>query len=409
MSGDIPLQPASKGAGERLDYIDSLRGFALFGVFGANLFIFSGLEYMSDAQKAALPTAAIDRTVRFLELIFIETKFMGLFALLFGVSFWLFLSSVRARGVQGTALFYRRIFWLFVFGSIHGWLLWAWDILQFYALWAILLPLFLRVSLRTLVAWAIGCAIIVPALISGIQSVTFWGHLLDTATTHAVALQGFSSPDYGQMLRANWLYNWYLTLSFGQIGYQVAVFGRLLFGLFLARAGLMMDLPRYRRVFIWTLICGGICGLVANYFQALGMLDPPRGSGFAWAFTAGLIEESGYLSLSLAYASALALLFQAPWGRWVRVLRSLGRMALTFYLGQTILGLWLFYGFMPGPHLMGKIGAVWLVPIWFGGYALQVALADWWLRHFRFGPAEWLWRCLTYWKLQSFRTPAYAG
>ena len=113
--------------------------------------------------------------------------------------------------------------------------------------------------------------------------------------------------------------------------------------------------------------------------------------------------------MSLAYASALALLFQAPWGRWVRVLRSMGRMALTFYLGQTLFGLWLFYGFMPGPPLFGKIGAVWLLPIWFGGYALQVAVADWWLKRFRFGPAEWLWRCLTYWKLQTFRTPAYAS
>ena len=98
------MHTARSAAGERLDYIDSLRGFALFGVFGANLFIFSGLAYMTDAQKAALPTAGIDRTVQFLELIFIETKFMGLFALLFGVSFWLFLSSVRARGLEGTAL-----------------------------------------------------------------------------------------------------------------------------------------------------------------------------------------------------------------------------------------------------------------------------------------------------------------
>src|SRR4051812_8385576 len=104
--GGQSMQATKGGAGGRLDYIDSLRGFALFGVFGANLFIFSGLAYMNNAQKAALPTAAIDRTVRFLELIFIETKFMGLFALLFGVSFWLFLSSVRARGLEGTALFY---------------------------------------------------------------------------------------------------------------------------------------------------------------------------------------------------------------------------------------------------------------------------------------------------------------
>jgi uncharacterized protein len=276
-------------------------------------------------------------------------------------------------------------------------------------LWAILLPLFLRVSPRTLFIWAIGCAIVVPALVSGVRSEMLWGHGANTAIFNALALQGFSSPDYRQMLRANWLYDWYLTLSFGQIGYQVAIFGRLLLGLLLARIGLMMDLARYRRVFIWTLVCGGIYGLVANTLQALGSLDVARGAGFVWPFAARLIEESGYLSLSLAYASALALLFQAPWGRWVRVLRSLGRMALTFYLGQTLFALWLFYGFMPGPHLMGRIGPVWLVPILFGGYALQVALADWWLKRFRFGPAEWLWRCLTYGKLQTFRTPAYAS
>jgi len=76
------------------------------------------------------------------------------------------------------------------------------------------------------------------------------------------------------------------------------------------------------------------------------------------------------MSLSLACASAFALLCPAPWGRWVRVLRSLGRMALTFYLGQTLFVLWLFYGFMPGPHLFAKVGPVWLVPI------LALALPD---------------------------------
>src|ERR1041385_6643967 len=218
-SGDNPMQPQKSGTVERLDYIDSLRGVALFGVFGANLFIFFGLYYMTDAERAALPTAALDRTVQFLELVFIETKFMGLFALLFGVSFWLFLSSVRARGFEGTATFYRRIFWLFVIGLIHGWLLWCFDILRFYALWAVMLPLFLRVSPRTLFAWAIGCAIFAPAVVSGVRSEMVWGHLIDTAYANAVALQGFSSPDYGRMLHANWLYDWYLTLSFGQIGY----------------------------------------------------------------------------------------------------------------------------------------------------------------------------------------------
>ena len=71
------------------------------------------------------------------ELVFIETKFMGLFAMLFGASFWLFLDRAAARGRRGSGLFYRRIAWLFVIGAIHGWLFWCFDILRFYALWGL--------------------------------------------------------------------------------------------------------------------------------------------------------------------------------------------------------------------------------------------------------------------------------
>jgi len=133
---------------DRVEFVDSLRGFALLGVFAANLLIFSGFTYMSDEQQAMLPTATIDHVVHLLELIFIENKFMGLFSFLFGVSFWLFLDRANARGAEGVSLFYRRIWWLFVIGAAHGWLFWFWDILRFYALWGLLLPLFLRVSKR---------------------------------------------------------------------------------------------------------------------------------------------------------------------------------------------------------------------------------------------------------------------
>ena len=98
-------------------------------------------------------------------------------------------------------------------------------------------------------------------------------------------------------------------------------------------------------------------------------------------------------------------MFQRTW--WNKVLSPLGnigRMALTCYLLQTLFGLWLFYGFMPGPGLMGKIGPLRLVPIWLVGFAMQVLFASIWLKHFRFGPAEWLWRSLTYWKVQPFKT-----
>jgi uncharacterized protein len=108
-------------------------------VFWANLLIFSGISYMSNQQRASLFSSRLDSFAYFLERFFVENKFMGLFSFLFGISFWLFLSRVRSRGAPATTLFYRTILWLFVIGAVHGWLFWCFDILRFYALWAVLL------------------------------------------------------------------------------------------------------------------------------------------------------------------------------------------------------------------------------------------------------------------------------
>jgi uncharacterized protein len=100
---------SSTSPSDRLVFVDALRGFALFGVFWANLLIFSGITYMSDEQRASLFGAG-DRAAYWFERFFIENKFIGLFSFLFGVSFWLFLSRGRARGGPAVRLFYRRIF-----------------------------------------------------------------------------------------------------------------------------------------------------------------------------------------------------------------------------------------------------------------------------------------------------------
>jgi len=403
-----PSKPPANST-DRLEFVDALRGFALFGVLGANLFIFSGFIYMTDAQQAALPTAVLDKVVYLLELVLVENKFMGLFAFLFGVSFWLFLDRLRQRGVAGAGLFYRRLLWLFVFGAIHGWLFWCFDILRFYALWGLLLPLFLRVSNKTLLSAALFCAVLAPALIRGFMSLLMPPSADDSAM-NALALQAFASADYVNFLRVNWLYDWYLTLDVSQIAYQVAVLGRLLLGLYAARRLVFTDLRSHYKLFRTTLIVGAVVGLAGNILIAGHYLESEATGVFVLPFVRRLIAESGYLGLTLAYAAGLALLFQRARGaRTLQLLAPLGRMALTSYLVQTLFALWLFYGFMPGPKLMAKIGPVWLLPIWFVEYAIQVWFASAWLRRFRFGPAEWLWRSLTYWKIQPFRTAERPG
>jgi uncharacterized protein len=385
---------------ERLEFIDSLRGFALFGVFWANLLIFSGIEYMTDQGRASLFTSRLDSIALFLEQFFIENKFMGLFSFLFGISFWLFLSRVRARG-SATSLFYRRIFWLFIIGAAHGWLLWCFDILRFYALWAVLLPLFVRTAPRRLLSIALMTSILIPALVAGLR---VWISTPSGSATDfdAIALTAFSNGSYRAALLANWKYDWYLTLSISQISYQVAIFGRLLLGLYAARTLALGNLNSDRTLLRTVLLVGGLVGMLGSTISA-GHFFTGSAIGPLLSFVRRFVVESGQLGLTLAYAAGMALAFLTIRGRpLVRLLAPIGRMALSWYLLQTVFGIWMFYGFARGPALMGKVGPALVMTLAFVGFVIQIVFARAWLKWFRFGPAEWLWRSLTYWRLQPF-------
>ena len=322
-------------ASERLEFIDSLRGFALFGVFWANLLIFSGIGYMTDKQRAPLSTSRLDSIALFLERFFIENKFMGLFSFLFGISFWLFLSSVRARGDSTTHLFYRRIFWLFIIGAAHGWLLWCFDILRFYALWAVLLPLFVRTAPRRLLSIALITSILVPALVAGLR---VWISTTSGSASDfdAMALTAFSYGSYRVALLANWKYDWYLTLSISQISYQVAVFGRLLLGLYAARTLAFGNLNSHRTLLRTVLLVGGLVGMLGSTIFSGNFLTGSA-IGPLLSFVRRFIVESGQLGFTLAYAAGMALAFLTLRGRTlVRLLAPIGRTALSWYLLQTV-------------------------------------------------------------------------
>jgi len=395
---------ATPAAG-RLQVVDLLRGFALFGVFWANLQIFAGFDYMTDEQRVSLFHSRLDTVAYLVERFFIENKFMGLFSFLFGISFWLFLSRVSGRVTSATTLFYRRIFWLFVIGAIHGWLLWCFDILRFYALWAILLPLFVRTAPRRLLVAALVTGVLAPALVAAAAV-----GLSHAATTDydAIALAAFSRGSYGEVVKANWQYDWYLTLSIGQIDYQVAIFGRLLLGLYVARRLNLGNLGEHRPLLRKVLLVGGLVGGVGSSIFAGRLLTGAPHNPWL-AFGRRLLVEGGQLGLTLAYASAMALVFLGERGRRVvRRLAPMGQMALTWYLLQTLFGIWLFYGFPQGPALMGRVGPAGLAALAVAGYGVQVVLARAWMTRFRFGPAEWCWRTLTYGEAQPFRLAASA-
>ena len=149
---------------ERYVILDALRGFALLGICMANFPEFSLFTFLKPEAAAALPTAAIDRFVRYLTYVFVDGKFYTLFSLLFGIGFSLIITHAMQKGADGFRIFYRRMTVLAVIGFLHLMFIWSGDILMFYALLGLLLPCFRHVSDRGLLTWA-AVLLIVPVFI----------------------------------------------------------------------------------------------------------------------------------------------------------------------------------------------------------------------------------------------------
>lgn len=179
-----------------------------------------------------------------------------------------------------------------------------------------------------------------------------------------------------------------------------------LLGAYLGRRGVFRDLEAHRPLFRRMLLWGLIVGVPTNALYATWAWTTPLEAGdLTVQMGASLMGAIGQPALCLAYIGGLSLLAGDPrWGRWLGALAPVGRMALTNYLLQSVLATMIFYGY--GLGLYGQVGTVAGLGIAVAIYALLIPLSHLWLSRFRYGPAEWLWRTLTYLRPQPMR---YAG
>ena len=188
---------------ERSVILDALRGLALFGICLANFPEFSLYTFQSPEVVSAMPTAGIDRVVRFLQYVFIDGKFYSLFSLLFGIGFSIMMSHSMEKGRDGIAVFYRRMGLLALIGLLHLMLLWSGDILLLYALAGLLLPLFRNVPDRKLLAIA-AALVFCPVLMDALK--VFSGYRFDLAAPVGGAvryfngLSGITDANFGRWL-----------------------------------------------------------------------------------------------------------------------------------------------------------------------------------------------------------------
>lgn len=394
---------------ERIEILDVLRGLAVCGILIGNMQWFSGYGMMPESLAAQSPF--IDRVTHFLVHFFVEGKFYSIFSFLFGFGFALQIARAEERGDENASLFKRRLFWLLVIGVLHAYLLWAGDILSIYAVMGFLLILFRRKTNRSLLKWAI-VLLAVPILTYTLQYVLF---VIFAPPDLAAKITTMMEEGWGRNVAAVTQGSYWQIVSGYNLNYIVGRYMGLIFdmrlpkilamfllGFYAYRIGVFQNLSDHKPLVRRVLILGALLGLGGNLiFAAVSgheTLMPPSVAGIVGVITYAF----GVPALALGIAALVATLWMnETWKKPLAILAPVGRMALTNYLLQTIICVTIFYGY--GLGLFGRFGATVATLIALGIFALQIILSTLWLKYFRYGPMEWIWRQLTYGRRLSLR------
>jgi uncharacterized protein len=409
---------------DRIVALDVLRGFALLGILFVNITGTSGIWFGSQEW-----TGYADQAVQGFMQFFARSKFFSMFAMLFGIGFAMQIARLEEKAGCYLWTYSRRLLVLYLFGMAH--LVLGSDIINWYAICGALLLLFRRVSLRALILWAL---LLMPlpflqlTIVSTIVPVETTSQAKEEAEQidpQTIQLAGdqnentdsdfgwnrymgeraarvYSEGDLLEVLTYNIQYGVHRRTS-SWVNYLWDLLGPLplmLVGVFIGRRKILEriheEISLLRKVF-WIGLGFGIAG--TWYSQVLeewaNMID------WVW-FASNVLFMLAAWSLALGYGAGIVLLIQREfWNKYLAPLQAVGRMALTNYLLQTLICTTLFYSY--GLGLYGKVGPVDAALLAVAIYLFQVALSMLWTRRFRFGPAEWLWRSLTYGRLQPMR------
>jgi uncharacterized protein len=397
-----PLTPILLG--ERIITLDVVRGIALLGILISNMVFFSQ-PYGINGFRNDLWMSSADRIADWISMIFIEGKFYPIFSMLFGMGFALQMQRAASRGPELTEVYLRRLYILIGFGLLHGIFLWEGDVLLAYGLCGLLLLLFRNCKPRTVVIWALGI-ILIPALLMVFLSALL--HLLsDLPAVRSAMNEMYSgeSETRKEMFRV-FLYGSYLDVMIYRIGELVYVIfatlifspiylGLFLIGMLVGQKGILSEVHKHKRLLVGVMLICGVVGVAANYFGAWVLMAGINRSDYGQMLLGYAINSIFGPVLAFAYVAGLALMIcRWSWAKLYAPFATVGRMALTNYLMQSLIATTIFYGY--GFGYGGNIGRMGTIGLALVIYAAQIIFSLIWLKHFRYGPMEWLWRSLSY-------------
>lgn len=428
--GLAPAAPVA--AAERIASLDVLRGVAILGILVMNIYAFA-MPFPAYSNPLLMGgTEPLNIGTWFFTHILFDQKFLSIFAMLFGAGMILMAGRAAAKGARYGRIFYRRQFWLLVLGAVHAYFIWFGDILFMYALVGMLAFLFRNRRSRTLIV--IACCLLPVAVIFGFG----FGAKMHTVKTDVTEIEALLEA--GETINAEQqqvLDDWMEQRSFlapqaediqkdvdihlGSYAritawripevMQFQLFGLLFFGLWrvlglmligmalmkLGVLGAERSAGFYRTMMV---VCYSI-GLPLTAYSALDL----HAHGFEVLYAMGAGSPANYFGsivVGLGHIALVMLLIKTGFVQGLlRRFAAVGRMALSNYLMHSLILTTVFYGY--GLGLYGSIPRFWQMGFVAAVIGLQLVLSPWWLARYRFGPAEWLWRSLSYWAMQPMR------
>ncbi|MDX2037555.1 MAG: DUF418 domain-containing protein [Isosphaeraceae bacterium] len=438
VDSEPPPPPEPVTPSDRVDSVDVLRGVALMGILAMNIVSF-GWPFSVYENPIARPGADEFDIIlwSFNHLVF-DTKMMSIFSMLFGAGLVLMDGRAEARGSKIKGVYFRRTFWLLVIGLIHGYLVWEGDILVDYALCGFLLYFFRKRSARTLLILGTILVTIAIPLLFLFREVVHMGQSMATEVESELRLDipqsefrlfvfdkisglrgGEKQRDekFQEEIRTFRGDYWGIVVHRAPqlLGMQLfafpfflwwAVGGRMLIGMGLMKLGVLSARCSWK-FYAWMTAIGYGVGLPLIAFDTYelieyqwSMLRYGLEGGMLLNLVGGLIVVCGHIGLVMMICKGGLL------SGLTRRLAAAGRMALSNYLFDSIFCTLLFYGYGAGLfgtwsrlQLYGLTIAIWIFQLWFSPI---------WLSRFRYGPAEWVWRSLTYWRFQPMLVRARA-
>jgi uncharacterized protein len=388
------------------------------GILAMNIVAFA-MPYQAYMNPAAFGSqSAADYASWTFNFVLIDGKMRGLFSFLFGASMLLVIERAAAAGQSGARVHYVRMAWLLVFGLLHFTFIWFGDILAGYAQVGMIAYLFHRLTPKALVRWGIGLLIVQTLIMAGLAGAAFYlqeavaqpGAPADLVQQWQQLNGQFGVPSEQALAsKMSMFHGGYVPILEHRLGkwsepFQATfMFGwetlaYFLFGMALLKTGFFRgewEAARYKR---FVLIGYGV-GIPV--YLAIACLLYGDGFSLPMIFACAMAATTPFRPLMILATASLIILLTRRGGFLVERIAAAGRVALTNYLGTSVLMTTIFYGY--GFGLYGTLSRIELWAVVIATWAAMLLWSRAWLERFRYGPLEWLWRSLSRGRAERLR------